>query len=253
MDPIMTLCINCGVKSKDDVCHACLAKMQDFNVRKNISSLRHSEYSTDHGQVETKILSDFIVNDNKVLEIGCGAGHLSDYLFEQGVNIISIDFSNYMIEGIKKSYPYLTPIQMSAEILAFKNNTFDLVVSYELIEHLYEVEAHFKEVKRVLKTGGIYLIKTPNRQLDKLYTILDSIDKKYRKAFHPSLQSHSNLKNKLQKLGFDVKFLSIRQLSTTQKNKLKNKKAVALTSNLMKYLPIRFLPSILCVATKSGS
>jgi len=246
----MKECIKCGKKSRYDVCALCLNEMKHADVRREIYDLRYSAYSTDHGKVVTDILKGFISPRKQILDIGCGAGHLSDFLYKNGMTVISIDFSQHMIISTKNNYSHLNPIIMSAEKLGFKDKSFDVVISYDLIEHLYDVKSHLKEVRRILKRGGFYIIKTPNKHIERLYNIFKHPDNKYRKAFHPSLQSHLSL-NKISTItGFDVKFLPVRELSNTQMAKIKNEHIKTLAAFLVKHLPMGVLPTILCIATR---
>ena len=55
------------------------------------------------------------------------------------------------------------------------DNSFDIIISVENLEHLPNIDQHLFEVKRVLKPNGIYLIKTPNKLCG--YTILGNTER----------------------------------------------------------------------------
>lgn len=100
-----------------------------------------------------------------ILDVGCGAGHLVHWSnkLKLPFKISSCDISAEAqhiqatkIEGFKTCY---------AEKLDFADSSFDAVTIIDVIEHLYPKNAikAFREAFRVLKPGGIIVIKTPNR------------------------------------------------------------------------------------------
>jgi cyclopropane fatty-acyl-phospholipid synthase-like methyltransferase len=109
-----------------------------------------------------------------ILELGCGSGDLTYALVDHAERIIGTDISTNAIEiaGMRKNLWSLTEAQvgkiefkpMSAVQLDFPDGMFDWAVSTSMIEHLHpdDVDSHLREVRRVLKSGGRYLIWCPN-------------------------------------------------------------------------------------------
>ncbi len=62
-----------------------------------------------------------------------------------------------------KNPSFLTRVNGSALLLPFANNSFDLIIIQDVIEHLVEVKDFYSEVNRVLKTNGIIYLSTPNK------------------------------------------------------------------------------------------
>jgi ubiquinone/menaquinone biosynthesis C-methylase UbiE len=52
---------------------------------------------------------------------------------------------------------------MDATDLQFDNDTFDVVISFEVIEHILDYQKYLTEVTRVLRPGGIVILSTPNK------------------------------------------------------------------------------------------
>lgn len=101
-----------------------------------------------------------------LLDAGSGSGWFSVEAYNKGFNVVSIDISSKSnksaktlmdIEGVK-----IPLLRASLTNLPFKNDTFDSVACFEVIEHIENVNAVFSEFRRTLKKGGKLLITAPN-------------------------------------------------------------------------------------------
>jgi ubiquinone/menaquinone biosynthesis C-methylase UbiE len=102
------------------------------------------------------------VSGKTVLDVGCGTGYGSALLAEQAKHVTGIDYSNSAIRFAKRRYRKPDFIEMNAQDLRFPDALFDFVFSSENFEHLPDQAAHLREVRRVLRKGGICFIATPN-------------------------------------------------------------------------------------------
>jgi 2-polyprenyl-3-methyl-5-hydroxy-6-metoxy-1,4-benzoquinol methylase len=96
----------------------------------------------------------------KVLEVGCGHGFLSLLLLSKDREIFATD----VVKGIAKK-PLSKGVifkKISQGKLPFENNTFDCVISTDVIEHVLDESGFIKEHWRVLKKEGKAIIVTPN-------------------------------------------------------------------------------------------
>ena len=98
----------------------------------------------------------------KVLDVGCGFGYGSHLLYRAGKNVTSIDRSAEAISYAKDHYPGPKYLVGNAVPLEFSNDSFDSVVSFEVMEHLAEPERLIAEAYRVLKPNGTLFVSTPN-------------------------------------------------------------------------------------------
>lgn len=101
----------------------------------------------------------------RVLDVACGSGYGSNYLARKEVKkVFGVDLDGTPLKIARKFYslPNLELIQASVLELPFPDNFFDVVISFETIEHLYETDRYIFEIKRVLKKGGIFICSTPN-------------------------------------------------------------------------------------------
>ncbi len=110
----------------------------------------------------------------KVLDVGCGRGEMIFYAAKHGAEGVGVDYSKDSIGLAKLAQKKQSKLvqsktkflYMDAKKLKFKDNSFDLIIMTDVVEHLYpeELELAFKEIKRVLKPKGKLIIHTaPNK------------------------------------------------------------------------------------------
>lgn len=106
-----------------------------------------------------------MVEDKRVLDIGCGEGYGPDLLATRASQVIGLDVAPDVIEHARANYKRDNLEFMFGDVnsLPFPDNSFDVCVSLQVIEHLEELDGYFEEMKRVLSGGGFALITTPNR------------------------------------------------------------------------------------------
>jgi len=97
-----------------------------------------------------------------ILDAGCGEGFTMDKLSKNGIGqkIEGVEYSKEAILLGKKLFPYLTFKEGSVYELPYQDNSFDLVVCTEVLEHLEEPSKVLKEILRVSKK--YVLISVPN-------------------------------------------------------------------------------------------
>jgi ubiquinone/menaquinone biosynthesis C-methylase UbiE len=92
-----------------------------------------------------------------VLDLGCGTGRHSIWLADGGATVTGIDFSEGMLEAARRK-PGAGAVRFLVhdlhQPLPFAPGSFDLVVSGLVLEHLQELDAFFREARRVLRPGG---------------------------------------------------------------------------------------------------
>lgn len=108
---------------------------------------------------------------DRVLEVGCGRGHLTRRLAERGMNITGID-ANPNAADVGETDRVHT---MRAESLDFVDESFDVVLSIHALEHIPELEEALAEMARVLRVGGTSLHIYPAEPIKGLFAIPTSI------------------------------------------------------------------------------
>ena len=101
-----------------------------------------------------------------VLEVGCGEGRGVSLLMGVGSGYTAIDKIEEVIEGLKKKYPKGKFMSMNIPPFGgLQDNTYDSVVSFQVIEHIEDDLTYLREIHRVMKPGAIALLTTPNRNM----------------------------------------------------------------------------------------
>lgn len=110
--------------------------------------------------------------DKKVLDLGAGMGGLSVALMlkygERGVSLQAMDYNPAYCEIARlraERYDLTLPIIVAAgEHLPYPDASFDVVTCLDVLEHVQDTEQVLREIKRVLRPGGVLLTSVPNRR-----------------------------------------------------------------------------------------
>jgi ubiquinone/menaquinone biosynthesis C-methylase UbiE len=104
----------------------------------------------------------------RVLEVACGRGGFVRLLVNAGAVVTACDFSSAALHATHSKLATKDPphqislVQGDAQCLPFADNSFDVVVSCETIEHLPDVQTGLNEMYRVTRPGGKLFLTTPN-------------------------------------------------------------------------------------------
>ncbi len=130
----------------------------------------------------TEITSDQIASDNPIhqrllkayieaipfikgdmLELGCGEGRGIDLIVPRSSSFLGLDKIEAVIESLRSKYP---DYQFESSVfppVKLPDQSFDTIVSFQVIEHIKNDHLFLKEIYRLLKKGGKAIISTPNR------------------------------------------------------------------------------------------
>jgi SAM-dependent methyltransferase len=98
----------------------------------------------------------------RVLDVGCGTGEFSLLARRRGADVTALDIGYRLLEVTKRK-GIRTPILGDALALPFGNESFDLVLSSECIEHTTDGFRAVEEMMRVLRGDGRLVLTCPNR------------------------------------------------------------------------------------------
>jgi SAM-dependent methyltransferase len=102
----------------------------------------------------------------RVLDAGCGTGYGSAELVQSAAEVTGVDVAADAIEYAASNYPIaaLRFIESSCIAVPFPEESFDLVVAFEVIEHLTDYRAFIDEAGRVLCRDGLLIVSSPNQR-----------------------------------------------------------------------------------------
>lgn len=101
----------------------------------------------------------------RILDCGCGTGYGSAELAEVAAEVTGIDISNDAVEYARLNYARANTRYVTGSCLnlAFPAESFDLLVAFEVIEHVADFRRFLDQCARVLRPDGILLLSTPNK------------------------------------------------------------------------------------------
>ncbi len=127
-----------------------------------------TDYSMGKGAIEhlhRYAIALSFVKGKKVLDIACGEGYGTNLMANYASSIIGVDISDEAINHAKEKYKKnnLSYKLGSATDIPLEDNSVDVVVSYETLEHHDKHDEMFAEIKRVLTDTGLLIISTPEK------------------------------------------------------------------------------------------
>ncbi|WP_223789124.1 class I SAM-dependent methyltransferase [Marinicella meishanensis] len=107
-----------------------------------------------------------IVKDRRVCDVACGEGYGSALLAKRASEVVGVDVDKATIQHANETYGDIENVEFivaNATETQFIENSFDVIVSFETLEHLSEHQQLIREFKRILKKDGLLIISTPDK------------------------------------------------------------------------------------------
>lgn len=98
-----------------------------------------------------------------VLEAGCGEGYGADLIAGVARRVIAVDYDEAAVAHVRSRYPRVDVMQANLAQLPLPDASVDIVVNFQVIEHLWDQTQFVVECARVLRPSGLLLMSTPNR------------------------------------------------------------------------------------------
>lgn len=95
------------------------------------------------------------------VDVGCAFGYFVSYARRLVRRSVGVDVSPYAIARARALFPEIDFFEARAEQLPFADESFDIMTSFDTLEHLPDVGRALTEFRRVLRSGGTTLIRVP--------------------------------------------------------------------------------------------
>lgn len=162
------------------------------------SSKNHFLDKHERNQVKKWLAPYVVKRENVICDLGASTGYMLEDLMaiSKGNALFAGDlFESGLIKSQKRN-PSILHIQLDACFLPFQNQSFDIAISLNVLEHIEEDQKAIAEMYRILKLEGIACIVVPFG--DKQYDYYDEV------MFHKRRYGKFELANKLEKQGFKI-------------------------------------------------
>ncbi|OBG35772.1 SAM-dependent methyltransferase [Mycobacterium alsense] len=98
-----------------------------------------------------------------VLEAGCGEGYGADLISGVARRVVAVDYDAAAVAHVRARYPGVEVMQANLAELPLPDASVDVVVNFQVIEHLWDQPQFVAECARVLRPSGLLMVSTPNR------------------------------------------------------------------------------------------
>ena len=98
-----------------------------------------------------------------VLEAGCGEGYGADLIADVARRVIGLDYDEATVTHVRANYPRVDMRHGNLAEVPLSDGSVDVVVNFQVIEHLWDQPQFVAECLRVLRPSGLLLMSTPNR------------------------------------------------------------------------------------------
>lgn len=198
----------------------------------------------------------------KFLEVGFGSGRLLAAARDEGFDVYGVDLSPDAVEYARATFGLENVWLSTLEERGFADDTFDIVYAWHVIEHVRDLDGFIRELRRVLKPGGLLFLGTESAEhtaasLFRLARIVRGrVPRTVTATEHTYVFSKKTLRDALERRGFVVAHIvgydEVRNRFRTPVEKRLRYAAVWLIAGLTDRLR-RNGPYLKCFAYKTGS
>lgn len=123
-------------------------------------------------------ITSLLPSSTKILDMGCGAGFLTQDMARLGHEVVGLDLSEESLQIAEKldETGRVSYIQADAAAVPFPDASFDIVCAMDLLEHVENPKAIIQEAARLLKPGGLFFFHTFNRTVLSWLVVIKGVE-----------------------------------------------------------------------------
>jgi ubiquinone/menaquinone biosynthesis C-methylase UbiE len=146
----------------------------------------------------------------RVLDLGCGGGNVCGFIKDRFPHwkVAGLDISKEAIGAAKQRFKGIEFFVSSAETIKKQDESYDLITSFDTLEHFEQLDGVLGEVYRLLKPGGVFCVGVPlEREFPTIYWLLYTFGWRGKKHFsgHVNFFTDKSLVTTLRRHGFVLK------------------------------------------------
>jgi SAM-dependent methyltransferase len=108
------------------------------------------------------------IENKTVLDIACGTGYGLGFMKEKAKRVVGVDVSIEAAKEAKNHCDEKTSVLLGDGLrLPFEDESYDVITSFETLEHIHERDKFLLELKRVMRNDGLLILSTPNANYTK--------------------------------------------------------------------------------------
>ena len=134
-----------------------------MSLKKALDGRFYSTYADDwSARAYRDFVTSFLTPDVKLLDFGAGRGAQPQHRFRGVVaHVAGVDIDEAVLEN-----PHLDDAKVMAPNapIPYAEDSFDVVISANVLEHVEDPDAVFREIHRILRPGGVFVFQTPNKR-----------------------------------------------------------------------------------------
>lgn len=180
------------------------AKDDPYSVAVNINSNFHQRRFNS----TVSLIKDFTKGENvKILDLGCGEGHLTDVIKKENQNydVYGLDYAISAIDYAVEKFKGIDFVVADGYEPPYQDNYFDVVICNNIWEHVPDPLRLLSVISRITKDGGLLIISTPSRyRFGNTLRILTGVGTKFVSKLHVTEYSVGQVKEQLKWGGYNV-------------------------------------------------
>lgn len=133
-------------------------------------------------RAENRLRNPWIISHlktkQKIVDLGCGAGFLTNALAKEGHSVTGVDLSKSSLEVARKYDTTKSVIYLEADATSstLAPHSYDVVCAMDLLEHVNDAQKVIQEAAKLLKPGGLFFFHTFNRTFLSWLLVIKGVD-----------------------------------------------------------------------------